>query len=84
LAAGGARVAFLEVPIDQLLQRCRTMSERCGENPRPLADDEERFCALYAQRLPFYRNADLVVAADQKTPDEIAGEIAKAFRLKPS
>jgi shikimate kinase len=84
LGHGGARVIFLDVPIMELLQRCRAMNERRGQNARPLADDEERFCALYAERLPSYRNADLTVKAEQKNPEEIAGEIAKALRLKPS
>jgi len=81
LADGGASVVFLEVPIEQLLQRCRALSERCQDNPRPLAEDEEAFCRLYDRRLPSYRRANLVVDAAEKTPEEIAGEIARAFRL---
>src|ERR1700751_3855579 len=74
LREAGVRVVFLDLPLEQLLLRCRAMGERCGENPRPLAEDEEAFCALYAQRLPFYRKADLVVNADGKTPERIAHE----------
>ncbi len=79
LREAGVRVVFLELPLEQLLQRCRAMGERCGENPRPLAEDEGAFCALYAQRLPFYRQADLVVNTDGKTPEQIAREVASAF-----
>jgi len=84
LRESGARVIFLELPVEQLLQRCRALSERGGQNPRPLAENEEAFCALYAQRLPFYRQADLVVNADGKTPEQIAHEIAQKLRLHDS
>ncbi len=81
LRDSGVRVIFLELPLEQLLQRCRALGERCGQNPRPLAENEQAFYALYAQRLPFYRQADLVVDAEGKTPEQIAGEIAKAMKL---
>jgi len=82
LRRSSARVVYLELPLEQLLQRCRAAQEHAAGNPRPLAQDEEAFCALYARRLPFYRQADLVVNAEGKTPDEIAGEIARKLRLK--
>ena len=81
LRASGAGVVFLEVPIEQLLQRCRAISERCEQNPRPLAEDEPAFCALYAQRLPHYRQADLIVDAEGQLPEEIARAIASALDL---
>jgi len=77
----GVRVIFLELPLEQLVQRCRALGERCEQNPRPLAENEQAFCALYAQRLPSYRQANLVVKAEGKTPEEIAREIAKALKL---
>jgi len=77
----GVPVVFLELPIAQLLRRCQSVSERSEQNPRPLAEDEEAFCALYAARLPFYRQADLIVHAAEKTPEQIAVEIAQALRL---
>ena len=77
----GISVVFLELPTVQLLERCRAAGDRSGQNPRPLADDEEAFCALYAARLPFYRQADLLVNAADKTPEQIAREIAQALRL---
>ena len=83
LQGAGARVVFLELPLDELLQRCRAMGERCVPNPRPLAEDEDAFSGLYAQRLPHYRKADLVIDAHEKTPDQIAREIAKAL-LRPA
>ncbi len=77
----GVSVVFLELPITELLERCRAAGQRSAENPRPLAEDEEAFCALYTARLPFYRQADLVVSAENKTPEQIAAEIAQALRL---
>lgn len=77
----GVRVVFLELPLEELLNRCRELAGRSGENPRPLAEDEETFCALYAQRLPSYRKADLIVNSDEKTPEQIAIEIVQALRL---
>jgi len=78
----GARVVFLELPLEQLFQRCRGMCEGSDRNPRPLAESEEAFAALYAQRLPSYRQADLVVDAEEKTPEQIAREIARSLRLQ--
>ena len=77
----GVPVVFLELPIPQLLERCRGTAGRSDPNPRPLAEDEEAFCALYARRLPFYRKADLTVNTDGREPEQIAREVAQALRL---
>jgi shikimate kinase len=78
----GAYVVFLELEIETLLQRCRTLSDRSEQNPRPLAADEAAFCALYAERLPLYRQADITVVARGKNEDQVAGEIASALGLR--
>ncbi len=78
----GARVVFLELELEKLLQRCRAVSERPEQNPRPLAADEMAFCALYAQRLPAYRKAELTVNAHDKTADQVAQEIASTLGLR--
>jgi len=80
----GVRIVFLELAVEQLLERCRAARERSAHNPRPLAEEEEAFRALYAQRLPFYRRADVVVDTENKTPEEIAREIAETLRLAGS
>jgi shikimate kinase len=80
----GAHIVFLELAIDELLQRCRAASERPTGNPRPLAADAEAFCTLYAQRLPSYRQAHMTISAGGKTVDQIAEEIAAALRLAVS
>lgn len=78
----GARVVFLELPIEHLLQRCRAGNGR--PNPRPLAADEAALRRLYEQRLPFYRQADLTVSTEGKSCNEIVCEIATALRLPES
>ncbi|MGC2110949.1 MAG: shikimate kinase [Candidatus Korobacteraceae bacterium] len=77
----GAHVVFLEVDVEQLLQRCCAASSRCAENPRPLARDADAFRALYAQRLPQYRKATLTVNTEGKSIDKTAREIAVALHL---
>ena len=81
LRQAGAPVVFLELPLEQLLKRCRAASEHPGQSPRPLAADEQAFCALYEERLPRYRAADLIVDAQDKAPEQIAHEIAHRLRL---
>ena len=81
LAQAGAHVVFLELPVNELLQRCRTTEARTAHNPRPLAEDEDAFCALYAQRLPFYRQAEMAVNTTDKTPEQISREIAASLGL---
>jgi shikimate kinase len=46
LQAVGARVAFLETPIDEMLQRCRAGTLPAVGNLRPLAVDPGAFRAL--------------------------------------
>ena len=47
----GCVVVWLECPIEELLARCATISNR------PLFRDEASFRALYEQRKPFYEQA---------------------------
>jgi shikimate kinase len=76
LQSRSVQVVFLELPLEQLLQRCRP----CTESDRPLAQDEEAMRTLYEQRLPSYRRAQLIVSADGKSPEEIARAIAEELR----
>lgn len=77
----GAHVVFLELAVEELLQRCRAAADRSPQNPRPLADDAAAFCRLYAQRLPAYRRAELVVNTAGKTAEQVAYEIAGTLHL---
>jgi shikimate kinase len=79
----GAHVVFLELEIETLLRRCRSLNVngRPEQNPRPLVSDEAAFCALYAERLPLYRRAELTVIARDKDEEQVAEEIALALGL---
>ena len=81
LTGCGARVVFLELPVELLLERCRNAANRSPQNPRPLSADAEAFCALYEQRLPHYRKAKLTVHTRSKSAPQVAHEIAKVLRL---
>ena len=71
------RSVYLEVPLEELLRRCETQSESEPQNPRPLAQDAERFRRLYEERLPLYRKAKVIIDASGNDPMEIAREIAQ-------
>jgi shikimate kinase len=62
LRAAGILVIWLDSPVELLLARCATMSNR------PLFRDEASFRALLAARLPFYAQADHRVDADTEPP----------------
>jgi shikimate kinase len=81
LRSAGARVVFLEAPVDQMFQRCRPTNDASTENLRPLAADPNAFRALYAERLPQYRTAELTVSTAGKTAEESAKEIAVSLQL---
>jgi len=73
-------VVFLEVPVDELLRRCRAEQPEGEATLRPLANDEDSFRALYVRRLPAYLRADMAVDAADKSPTEIAAKIADALQ----
>jgi shikimate kinase len=57
LQAAGAVVIWIDCPVEQLLARCATMTNR------PLFRDEPSFRQLLAARLPFYEQANHRIAA---------------------
>ena len=69
----GGITIWLDSPLEELWQRCATMSNR------PLFRDRESFSQLYAQRLVYYRQANFRISASGRPPQEIALEI---LRLK--
>lgn len=81
---------FLDAPPQELWQRCLqdeaeaeagaeigTRSER-----RPLRKDPEQFARLHAERLPFYRQASVVVDTSGKALAAICLEIERALHLR--
>jgi shikimate kinase len=71
LRAAGVPVVWLDCPLELLLARCATMTGR------PLFRDEASFRALYAQRLPSYRQASHRVDGT----GEAAEVVARILRL---
>lgn len=80
----GARVVFLHTELQRVLLRCRQADDRSVDNPRPLAIDEAAFCALYEQRLPYYRQADFTYETHGRNADRAARDIAAALGLSRS
>ena len=73
LRAAGSVVVWLDCPLEMLLSRCVTMTNR------PLLRDEASFRELLAARMPFYQQADHRVAGD----DEPARVVERILALPP-
>jgi shikimate kinase len=71
---------FLDAPISELWQRC-LQHEAADGAKRPLRNDHEQFSRLHEERLPFYRQAYMVVETSGKTPGAICQEIERALQL---
>ncbi len=71
---------FLDAPTLELWQRTQTDGAE-----RPLRGDPEQFAKLYAERLPFYRQATVTVVTSGKDPASLCIEIERIlqFRAKP-
>jgi len=68
---------FLEAPLDELWRRSAEQ-----ETPgRPLRKDREQFSRLYAQRLPFYRQATATIETFGKEIDTICREVEQRLCL---
>jgi shikimate kinase len=68
---------FLEATVSELWQRSLTDGVE-----RPLRGDPEQFAKLYAERLPFYRQASGVVETTGKPLVSICVEIEGALQLR--
>ncbi|HEX5484069.1 MAG TPA: shikimate kinase [Terriglobia bacterium] len=67
-ATGGATI-WLDSSIEELRRRCE------GIQNRPLFRDPESFAQLFAQRAPYYRQAEFRVATEGRAPEEIVRRI---------
>lgn len=67
---------FLQAPVDELWRRCAEDREI-----RPLRQDREQFARLYAERLPCYRQATVMVETSGKDPAAIGAEIEAVLQL---
>ena len=80
LKTSGVRVVSLEAPIQEMFQRCQA-GMSADDNSRPLASDFDAFRALYEERLPQYRTAELIVNTGGRSTEEVAREIVSVLRL---
>ena len=71
---------FLDAPAEEHWRRCLHDESETGVE-RPLRKDPEQFARLHAQRLPFYRQASLVVETSGKEVAAICLEIERALQL---
>ncbi|MGB9073201.1 MAG: shikimate kinase [Terriglobales bacterium] len=69
---------FLQAPADELWRRC---SEDPAERPLRKDKDRQQFSRLYEQRLPFYRQATVVVETAGKDLASICAKIEAALHL---
>ncbi len=66
LLRGHGLIVWLKLPFAELAARV----EAAGVGARPLFGDRRRARRLYRDRLPFYRQADLILAVDGETSVE--------------
>jgi len=72
----GARVVFLDAPVEELHRRC---APKAGA--RPLFQDENQFRQLYEARRSGYMEADLRVETGGKSIDTIVNEVISRLDL---
>ena len=68
---------FLEAPALELWQRSLIDGVE-----RPLRGDSEQFVRLYAERLPFYRQAKVTVVTSGKDPASLCAEIERILQFR--
>lgn len=72
---------FLDAPAEVQWRRCLQQEAESGIE-RPLRRDREQFARLLAERLPFYRQASLIVETSGKELAAICLEIERALQLR--
>lgn len=73
IRASGAASVYLEVPLEELMERC------AGISNRPLFRDAASISALFAHRQDFYRQASITIPTGATTPAEAASRILQAL-----
>ncbi|MBI3404029.1 MAG: shikimate kinase [Acidobacteria bacterium] len=68
LRGAGSVVVWLDCPLEQLISRCATMTNR------PLFRDETGFRMLFTERLPFYEQSDFRVPSNSE-PRQVVEQI---------
>lgn len=78
LLAERAQRVFLDASVEQITRRLRV-----ARSMRPMLGvdlDEERMRALYAQRMPFYREAETIVDCSGLKPEQVARQVEERLR----
>ena len=70
----GVMTVLLEAPLEELRRRCRADAEG---RIRPLAQQEDRFAGLFAERLPAYELARFHVPTAGKAREEVVDAIER-------
>jgi shikimate kinase len=73
----GWPTVFLEAPASELWQRSLTDGIE-----RPLRGDPQQFARLYAERLPFYREASVTVVTSGKDLASLCAEIESRLQFR--
>ncbi len=81
LKAFSVPTVFLDAPVEELWQRCRTQADEAGTQ-RPLLRSWEQFRELYEARRRSYSKALLKIQTGSRPVKTIVGEIAEALGLR--
>ena len=79
LEQAGAITVLLEAPLEELRRRCRVDT---NGRTRPLAQQEERFAGLFAERRTAYQKAQFHVDTAGKTVEEVADAMERIVRAR--
>jgi shikimate kinase len=81
LQSAGVPTVFLEAPVDELWQRCRSEAEKNGTQ-RPLLSAFDEFRKLYRVRRKNYAKAMVRVETGDREIDAVTAEIVRRLGLK--
>jgi shikimate kinase len=81
LKASSVPTLFLDAPVEELWQRCKTQADKAGTQ-RPLLRSWEQFSELYGTRRRSYSKALLKIQTGSRPVKTIVDEITKTLGLK--
>ncbi len=81
LTASSVPTVFLDAPVEELWQRCRSQASEIGTE-RPLLRSLEDFRRLHEARRQHYSKASLQIQTGSRTVEAIVSEIAETLNLK--
>ncbi len=81
LQTAGVPTVFLDAPVEELWQRCRSQAEKAATE-RPLLGNFEQFRTLHQTRRKSYSKAQIKIETGGRDVETIAAEIAETLGLK--